>query len=163
MQAFRGKVSIIAGDIVPAAVGCGLQDLVSEQFRVIRMVGQEFLHGPVGDGVVVPPEGGGDPLLGEEDVTGALDLLEDVQGGADVVEGFGLAERMVEEAESRLHPGLVAAVFRQQERLEDAVADGLVRRNGGPDEVELAEAVGVADPGALRAGSRMASSSASVE
>ena len=97
------------------SVGDRLEDLVPQQFGIVGVVRQELLHVLVGKGTVVPPEDGGDPLLGEEDVAGALDLLEDVQGGTDVAEGFGLTERVVEVAERGLHPGLVAAVLRQQE------------------------------------------------
>ena len=91
------------------------------------MLFQELLHDGIGLGGVVAAKGGGDPLLGEEDVAGALDILQGFQGGADVADGFFLAERVVEETECGLHPGLVAPVLRPEQGLEDAVADGPVR------------------------------------
>ena len=94
-------------------MGGGLQDLVFQKFRIIRVVFQELFHDGVCLGRVVPPQGGGDPLLWEEDVAGPLDILQGVQGRTDVAEGFFLTERMVEEAERGLHPGLVAPVLRK--------------------------------------------------
>ena len=91
------------------------------------MVFQELLHDGVGFGGVVAAEGSGDPLLGEEDVACALDILQGVQGRSDVAEGFFLAERVVEETERGLHPRFVAPVLRLEQGLEDAVADGPVR------------------------------------
>ena len=110
---------------------------------------QELHYDGVGLGRVVAAEGGGDPLLGEEDVAGSLDILQGFQGRADVTEGFFLAERVVEKTERGLHPGFVAPVLWPEQGLEDAVADGPVRRDGRPDEIELAEAVGMADAPAL--------------
>ena len=76
-----------------------------------------------------------DPVLGEEDVAGPLDFREDVQGRSDVGERLRLPERMVQEAEAILRPGLCMPVFGLQQCLEDGIAHGLVRMDGGEDEV----------------------------
>lgn len=99
---------------------------------------------------------GADPVAGEEDVAGALDVEEGVEGGADVTDGVALAGGMVEPAEQRGGPRLDAAILGDEQGAEEGVEGGRVGRHGAGDEVEAADAVGVRQAGALGADDRVA-------
>ena len=86
------------GGIGPEEGIGGLEDLVAQEGGVVGMVLEELPDFQHGLGAAVAAEEGAGPVAGEEDVTGALDFLEDVEAGADVADGGGLAQGVVEVA-----------------------------------------------------------------
>lgn len=88
-----------------------MPDFVEEQGRIAGIGVDEVEQGAVGLGAAVVAEEGADPVAGEEDVSGALDVAEGVEGGADVTDGVALAGGMVEPAEQRGGPRLDAAIL----------------------------------------------------
>lgn len=98
---------------------------------------------------VVARESGDKPVFGEENVTGALDFLQLIESGHKVVQGFVLPERMIQQTQAFLHPGLRGAVFGFKQRSEHGIAYSLVRGEGGPNEVEACQPVGPGNPAPL--------------
>ena len=76
----------------------GLPNLVEEQGRIVGVGVKEIEELAVGLGAAVVAEEGAEPVAGEEDVAGALDVAEGVEGGADVTDGVALAGGVVEPA-----------------------------------------------------------------
>ena len=114
------------------------------------MILEESVYDCVGLRRMMSPERGGDPLFREEDVSRPLDVPERLQGRPDVSEGFLLPEGMVQILEGGLGPGLMPPVLRKEKCGEYAVADRPVLRDGGGDEIELPQAVGIVDASPLR-------------
>ena len=88
-----------------------MPNLVEEQGRIVGVGVKEIEELAVGLGAAVVAEEGADPVAGEEDVAGALDVAEGVEGGADVTDGVALAGGVVEPAKQGGGPGLDAAVL----------------------------------------------------
>ena len=98
----------------------------------------------------MPAERGVEPPLGEEDVAGALDLLQQIEAGPEVRFRRARPQRVMQEAEGGQHPRLAGAVGRVAQGGEERVPDGAVGRQRRHDELERRAAVRVVDPIALR-------------
>ena len=133
-----------------------MPDFVEEQGWIAGIGVNEVEQGAVGLGAAVVAQEGADPIAGEEDVAGALDVAKGVEGGADVTDGVALAGGVVEPTKQGGGPGLDAAVLGDEQGAEEGVEGGRVGRHGAGDEVEAADAVGICQAGALGADDRVA-------
>ena len=106
---------------------------------------EESLHFPVCLFAFMVSEQGACPILGEEDVAGALHFLKHFQSRTDILYRISLAQRVVEVSQGAGCPRFDASVLGFQERLEEGIHLQGVRRHGLYDEVELTFPVGVGD------------------
>src|SRR5262245_42926068 len=68
------------------------------------------------------------PAFREEDVSGPLNFLEQLEAGTDVLRRCARAQRMMQISDAVEHPRLAAAVGRIAERLKEAIAHGGIVR-----------------------------------
>ena len=93
----------------------------------------------------VVAEQGTCPVAWEEDVAGALHLLQQFQSRTDVFHGVLFAQRMVQVTQYAGCPRLNAPVFGLAEAFEQPVLSGLVGGQGTGDKIELPLAVRIAE------------------
>lgn len=127
-----------------------LLNLVHELLGIVGVLVDECLYYLACLLAVVACKERREPVAGEEDVACTLHVDEDVESGSQVGVVEWLARAVVEQAQHGRCPGLYAAVFGLEQRLEELLLGSFVGGAGSGYEVELAQLVLIGYSGTLR-------------